>query len=343
VCELRLYYEEIMGHSVSRRAFVTSSGALAAGVVSGVSLRGNADQLAGANKTGNQLTTGMVDFHVHTAPDTAERTVNAVEAARAARDKGLRAIVLKGTAFETVTRAVVANTEVPGIQVFGGVVMNWSSGGINPAAVEAMVTMRGGGAEKVGRVVWMPSNDSRNHFDRFKIARTPVDVFSGGKLVPAMHEVLALCAKHDLVLQTCHLSPPEAIALIKEAKAVKVQKIVCTHADYDPINMSEDDQMEAAKLGAFIEHAYIGVYLGPNSPAERFRSWRGATVEQVLRRIRAVGAASSILASDMGAAPIGIPADGFAAFVGRLRELGMSDAELDQAGRKNPAALLSLS
>ena len=32
-----------------------------------------------------------------------------------------------------------------------------------------------------------------------------------------------------------------------------------------------------------------------------------------------------------------------AAFVARLRELGMSDAELDQAGRRNPAALLGLS
>jgi hypothetical protein len=332
-----------MSHSVSRRAFVASSGALAASVVSGVSLLSNAMQQPGAANQGNQLTAGMIDFHVHTAPDTAERTVNAVEAARTARDKGLRAIVLKGTAFETVTRAAAANAEVKGIQVFGGVVMNWSSGGINPAAVEAMVTMRGSGSEKIGRVVWMPSNDSRNHFERFKITRAPVDVFSGGKLVPAMHEVLALCAKHDLVLQTCHLSPPEAIALIKEAKAAKVEKIVCTHADYDPINMSEDDQKTAAKLGAFIEHAYIGVYLGPDSPAERFRPWRGATVEQVLTRIRAVGAASSILSSDMGAAPIGIPADGYAAFIGRLRELGMTDAELDRAGRKNPAALLGLS
>jgi hypothetical protein len=44
----------------------------------------------------------------------------------------------------------------------------------------------------------------------------------------------------------------------------------------------------------------------------------------------------------MGAAPIGNPADGFAAFVQRLRELGMTDAELDRVGRKNPAALLGL-
>ena len=331
-----------MAHLVSRRMFVSASSAIAAGFVSGVPLLARSKQQRRGAEPGEQLTAGMIDFHVHTAPDTAERTVTAVEAARTALDRGLRAIVLKGTAFETVTRAAAANAEVRGIQAFGGVVFNWSSGGVNPAAVEAMVNIRGAGAEKVGRVVWMPSNDSRNHFERFKIERPPVDVFSAGKLVPAMHDVLALCAKHDLVLQTCHLSPRESIALIKEAKAAKVQKIVCTHADYDPISMSVDDQKEAARLGAFIEHAYIGVFLGPNSPAERFRPWRGATVEQIVSAIRVVGVESSILASDMGAAPIGIPAEGFAAFVLRLRELGMTDAELDRMGRRNPAALLGL-
>jgi len=330
-----------MTHLVSRRMFMSASSAVAAGFVPGIPLL--TQQQTRSAEPGEQLTAGMIDFHVHTAPDTAERTVTATEAARAARDRGLRAIVLKGTAFETVTRAAAANAEVKGIQVFGGVVFNWSNGGISPAAVEAMVNLRGAGAEKVGRVVWMPSNDSRNHFERFAINRQPVDVFSDGKLVPAMYEVLALCAKHDLVLQTCHLSPRESIALIKEAKAAKVQKIVCTHVDYDPINMSVDDQKEAARLGAFVEHAYIGVYLGPDSPAERFRPWRGATVEQILAAMRAVGVESSILASDMGAAPIGIPADGFAAFVPRLRELGMREAELDRAGRKNPAGLLGLS
>ena len=158
--------------------------------------------------------------------------------------------MLKGGAFETVTRAAQANAAVPGIKVYGGVVMNWATGGINPAAVEAMAVFRGGGADKLGRVVWLPSSNSRNHHQRFKIPTAPVEVFDGTKLVPAMQEVLKLCVKHDLVLETCHLAPPEAIALIKEARAAGVQKIVCTHADYDPINMSIDEQREAAKLGA---------------------------------------------------------------------------------------------
>lgn len=46
--------------------------------------------------------------------------------------------------------------------------------------------------------------------------------------------------------------------------------------------------------------------------------------------IKAVGPGSSILASDLGAAPLDKPADGFVAFVRRLQELGVTEAELDQ-------------
>ncbi len=73
---------------------------------------------------------------------------------------------------------------------------------VNPAAVEAMVTMRGGGAEKIGRVVWMPSNDSRNHFERFKITRAPVDVFSGGKPFPQCGAMIGRVPRRAV----CHLS-----------------------------------------------------------------------------------------------------------------------------------------
>ena len=291
---------------------------------------------------GNDLTDGTVDFHVHTYPDNFDRVVSAVEAAQMAKDRGLRAIVLKGGAFETVTRAAQAREAVPGVEVFGGVVFNWPSGGVNPAAVQAMVDFRGGGAQQLGRVVWMPSLNARNHHQRFNIPTPPVEVFDGTSLVPAVREVLALCARYDLVLETCHLAPQEALALIREAKAAGVQKIVCTHADYDPINMSIDEQKEAASLGAFIEHAYIGVYLGPESPVERFRAWRGATVEQMAAAIKAVGAGSSVLASHMGAAPLGVPAEGFAAFVDGLQQHGVTDNELDQIARQNPAALLGL-
>jgi hypothetical protein len=327
---------------ISRRRLFQLTAASTVLTAAGGLVRSPAAQAQTTPRPEAQMTSGMIDCHLHTYPDNFDRTVSAVEAARGARERGLKAIVLKGGAFETVTRAAEANAAVPGIKVYGGIVMNKPSGGINPAAVEAIAVFRGGGAEKLGRVVWLPSLNARNHHQRFKIPAPPVEVFDGTKLVPAMNEVLALCAKHDLVLATCHLAPQEALALIREAKAAGVQKIVCTHADYDPINMSIDEQREAAKLGAFIEHAYIGVFLGPQSSVPRFQAWRGATVEQMAAAIKAVGAQSSILASDMGAAPLDVPINGFVAFVKRLGELGISDAQLDQMTRANPSALLGM-
>ncbi|MDR7482035.1 MAG: DUF6282 family protein [Armatimonadota bacterium] len=286
-------------------------------------------------------TEGMIDFHVHTAPDNFDRTVDAVEATRAARALGMRAIVLKGGAFETVTRAAQARTEVGGgIDVFGGVVLNWPMGGINAAAVEAMVAFRGAGAAGLGRVVWLPSINARNHHERFGIPQPGVEVFNGTRLVPAMGEILAMCAEYGLVLQTGHLSPSEALAVIREARAAGVERIVCTHADYDPINMTIEEQRQVARLGAYIEHAYIGVFLGPDSPVERFRTWRGASVEQMAMAIKAVGAERCILASDLGASPCVTPAEGFLAFVRGLRTFGITDRELDLMGRRTPAQLL---
>jgi len=300
-----------------------------------------AEQQAEFLRRARDETEGMIDFHVHTAPDNFDRTVDAVEAARAARALGMRAIVLKGGAFETVTRAAQARAAVGGVEVFGGVVLNWPMGGINPAAVEAMVAFRGAGAERLGRVVWLPSINARNHHQRFGIPQPGVDVFDGTRLVPAMREILAMCAAHGLVLQTSHLSAPEALALIREARAAGVERIVCTHADYDPINMTIEDQREAARLGAYIEHAYIGVFLGPQSPVERFRAWRGVSVEQMAAAIKSVGAERCILASDLGAAPCLRPAEGFLAFVRALRAHGITDRELDLMGRRNPAQLLA--
>lgn len=44
----------------------------------------------------------------------------------------------------------------------------------------------------------------------------------------------------------------------------------------------------------------------------------------------------------MGAAPLDPPINGFVAFVKRLGELGVSDAQLDQMTRVNPSALLGI-
>ena len=71
---------------------------------------------------------GAIDFHVHSAPDVFGRNVNDLEVARAAARAGMRALVLKNHITTTADRAALVSSEVPGIEVFGGIVLNKAVG-----------------------------------------------------------------------------------------------------------------------------------------------------------------------------------------------------------------------
>ena len=85
---------------------------------------------------------GVIDIHAHVAPETAllnfKRAFDAIEAAQIAHIYGMRGIVLKEHNTETASWAYLVSQMVPGVEVFGGIVLNKAVGGINPVAVEAM-------------------------------------------------------------------------------------------------------------------------------------------------------------------------------------------------------------
>src|SRR5262245_25681396 len=100
---------------------------------------------------------GVIDIHAHAAPETSmlnfKRAFDAIEAAQIARIYGMRGIVLKEHTTETASWAYLVSQMVPGVEVFGGIVLNRYVGGMNPSAVEAMALTRGG----LGKVVYMPT------------------------------------------------------------------------------------------------------------------------------------------------------------------------------------------
>src|SRR5258707_5216717 len=101
---------------------------------------------------------GVIDIHVHSDPDSVPRSIDAIDLARLAKSRGMRALVLKNHYEPTASLAYVVRQEVPGIEVFGGIDLNRTVGGINPAAVERMTLVKGGW----GRLVWMPTFDAEN-------------------------------------------------------------------------------------------------------------------------------------------------------------------------------------
>jgi len=270
----------------------------------------------------------VIDIHAHSAPDSTARSIDAIDLARLAKERGMRGLVLKNHYESTAALAYVVRKEVPGLEVFGGIDLNRSVGGVNPAAVERMVLMTGG----YGRVIWMPTFDAENQVRFSKENRPFVPVSKDGHLLPAVVEVIALAAKNQLMLETGHSSAEEGLMLVNEARRQGVQHVVVTHAMQAPVQMSIPQMREAAGQGAYIEFVYGGL-LGAN---------RDATRAAYVKAIREVGPASCILSSDLGQPTNPLHPDGLAAFFETLRKEGFSQADIDLMSKTNPARALGL-
>ncbi len=85
---------------------------------------------------------GVIDFHAHVDPDSMPRSIDAIDLARLAKQRGMRGLVLKNHYESTAALAYIVRKEVPGIEIFGGIDLNLTVGGVNPAAVERMVLVK---------------------------------------------------------------------------------------------------------------------------------------------------------------------------------------------------------
>src|SRR5580704_12668146 len=275
-----------------------------------------------------QTLSGAIDMHAHSDPDGVPRKIDAVDLARLAKERGMRAIVLKNHYEPTASLAYIVRKEVPGIEVFGGVDLNLSVGGMNPSAVEHMAATTGG----YGRVVWMSTFDSEAQVRFSKQDRPFVRVSQNGQLLPETRQVIALIARRNLVLATGHPTAEEALMMIREGRAQGVKHMVVTHAMMQPIHMSDAQMLEAAKMGAYIEFVYNGL----------IGSYKEFTFKDYARAIRYVGVEHCILASDMGQPANPVHPDGLVLFFDGLKEQGFSQAEIDRMAKENPARLLGL-
>jgi predicted metal-dependent phosphotriesterase family hydrolase len=183
-----------------------------------------------------------------------------------------------------------------------------------------------------GRLVWMSTFDAENQVHYSKENRPFVSVSQNGALLPATKQVIAVIAKHGLVLATGHVSADEGLMLLREGKQQGVQHMVVTHAMNAPVVMNVTQMQEAAKLGAFVE--FVGGAVNGAGAAARIDSFADA--------IRRIGPDACILASDLGQKTTPLPADGFGAFLVALKGRGFTDQDIDRMAKQNPATLLGL-
>jgi hypothetical protein len=272
-----------------------------------------------------QTLEGAIDLHAHAAPDGTPRKIDVLDLARAAKAAGMRAIVIKNHYEPTASLAYVVRKAVPGIEVFGGISLDLTVGGVNPAAVEWMTKVEGG----YGKVVWLPTFDSESQVRLSGEQRAFAPVTRNGEILPEVLAVIALAAKHDLVLETGHSAPQESLKIIAEAKRQGVKHVLVTHAMASPGgSMTLDEMREAARLGALLELVH--------SPLTDEQLGKEAEA------INAIGAASFVLSSDLGQPANPLHTDGLLALYRGLMAHGVSVADIDLMSRENPARLLGL-
>jgi len=280
---------------------------------------------------------GLIDFHTHAAPDVFGRSVDDEELAGQAAARQMEAVVFKNHVALTADRAWLARKHVPGVKVFGGIVLNAAVGGLNPQAVEWMWRMQGGH----GRVVWFPTFDADNHVRRAGTAPAGLRVVDeGGAVLPAVREVLKVCAAQRLVVHTGHASAEEALVLIAAAREAGCDRIVVTHAEFDVVGMTAAQMKQAASLGAKMELCALGILVGPEAPLEWMRHSARVPLAETAARIKSVGAQHFVLGTDLGQTGNPTPADGLQMFVTGLEAAGISPAQIQTMGREVPGALL---
>jgi hypothetical protein len=271
---------------------------------------------------------GVIDIHVHTAPDSVPRSIDAIDLAKLAASRGMRAVVLKNHFEPTASVAYLVHKVVPELQVFGGIDLNLSVGGMNPAAVEKMALTTG----HLGKVVWMATYDTRAQVMASGEHRPFVAVSQDGVLLPETKAVIATIARYDLVLATGHNSPEDDLLLLREGKAQGVKEMVVTHAMLSPTSMTIAQMQEAAKTGAYIEFVFNGVF----GKSKQF------DFADYAKAIRAIGAEHCILSSDMGQVGNPLHPDGLVMLFDGLKKQGITQGEIDQMSKVNPARLLGL-
>jgi hypothetical protein len=280
-----------------------------------------------AAMAGAQPLAGVIDIHVHADPDSRPRSIDAIDLARIAKDRGMRALLLKSHWEPTASMAYLVRKAVPGIEVFGGIDLNRSVGGVNPEAVERMAGIKGG----YGRVVWMPTFDSENQVRYSKEDRPFVPVARSGELLPEVKQVIAMAVKYGLTVETGHSSAAEGLLIVREARR-QGARVVVTHAMLAPVHMSIADMQTAARDGAYIEFVYNGL----TGAGKEFET------QDYAKALRAVGPDHCILASDMGQPGNPLHPDALERFFDSLRQAAFKPEEIAVMAKRNPARALGL-
>ena len=226
------------------------------------------DQLVG------ELMEDSIDTHVHGGSDPFERRQFEDEIGIDCTKAKMKAVVIKTWYTPSASRNGLVQRivdrwaedhEMRPVQLFGGITLSQSVGGLNPDAVIKCL-----GFPRF-KYVWMPMADSYYHqliaFHRKD--RGIKYLTDDGKIVPELQDILRIIADHDLVLASGHYAYRETSILMEEAKRLGVKRMEVVHPTLIHSKHTLSEMKELAQEG--IKISIMGIASVNVRFAEGFR------------------------------------------------------------------------
>lgn len=261
------------------------------------------------------LLQGAYDLHMHAAPSPFNRVLDDYGLVEEAGRAGMAGIMLKSHYESTIARAILVNSHCASCTTaYGGLVLNWPVGGLNPFAVE--------NALKRGcRIVWMPTRDSKNSlysgnmpgdfFDRSGITV----VNEKGELKEEVRTILDIAKKYDAAVATGHISPEESLVLCREGVR-NGNRMILTHPEFSRTIVPVEIQKELAEQGVYIEKCWYNI-------AEK-----ECTAREMADHIRTVGAKHCFMVTDRGQNLREHPVEAMKLFMEAMLQEGITEEEI---------------
>ncbi|MFB7191999.1 DUF6282 family protein [Streptomyces sp. NPDC056240] len=321
----------------------------------------------------DELLRGTSDVHVHSGPwlKSCPGRLDPFQIAEQAKAAGMKSLVYYDhTMGISNGTSMLVSRQVPGIQIFGGIIMTSVLGGLNPRAVKTALHY-GAGAKFVhfgahcthfmashegsyvdGKPV--PFKDQYPKFAEQELSRSiriPLD----GPVPDALAEILGLIAERpDVHLNTGHLSVEEAFRLVDLAIDAGIRKIVVAHPCRG--RMTIEQQKQLAAKGVLLEGAVSDWMFHRGLPRTNYyveREWADeiagianapefSGIMPWARQIREIGIEHFILGTDYGIRSGPTPVEGMRTLISSLLDLEFKPEEIATMIKGNPGSLLDL-
>ena len=213
---------------------------------------------------------GAIDIHAHGGSDPIERLMLEDEMAIDASKAGMRAMAIKtwytpsASRIQLVRKALNAWSEQTGcapVQLFGGITLQQSVGGLNPDAVRRCLGFPG------MKYVWLPMTDSYHHrrvvYDDQTGAGVHILTNDGKNVLPELKEILKIAAANNLIVASGHYPHCETRIVAEEAFSLGVKHFEVIHPAHIHSKNSIAEMKILADMGAKLMLSGLGTTCFP--------------------------------------------------------------------------------